>query len=182
MEKEILAIVMVLREFRSMLLGANINIYTDHKNLTFANFNTQRILRWRCYVEEYSPKLFYLQGKLNVLADAFSRLPRFDSIEIMEGKRLNNNEQPLPLQNPTSVMDFYTNFEESRLLECLKYLPEMDSYYSSTEHMLNLPSMDDNPLSYIWLKDTQNEDPKLADLCEVNNSRFHKKNYLLMKN
>ena len=116
MEKELLAIVMVLREFRSMLLGANINIYTDHKNLTFANFNTQRILRWRCYVEEYAPKLFYLQGKLNVLADAFSRLPRFDSLEIMEGKRLNNKEQPLPLQDPTSVMDFYTNLRSQGYL------------------------------------------------------------------
>ena len=35
-------------------------------------------------------KLFYLQGKLNVLADAFSRLPRFDSLESMEGARLSD--------------------------------------------------------------------------------------------
>ena len=51
----------------------------------------------------------------------------------------------------------------------------MGDYYNSTEQMLNLPSMDDNPLSYIWLKDTQDEDPNLKDLCEMENSRFYKK-------
>ena len=103
-KKELLAIVMTLREFRSMLLGANVNIFTDHRNLTFANFNTQCVLRWRCYVEEYAPKLFYLQGKLNVLVDALSRLLRFDSLEIIEGKSDMDN---MPLQDPTSVMSFY---------------------------------------------------------------------------
>ena len=129
MEKELLVIVMTLREFGSMLLGANINIITDHRNLTFANFNTQHSLRWRCYVEEYAPKLFYLQGKLKVLADAFSRLPRFDSLDIIEGKSDMDN---MPLQDSTSVMDFYTNIEEATLFYCLKYLPEIDEFYDTT--------------------------------------------------
>ena len=41
MEKELLAIVMVLNKFHSMLLGSELKVYTDHKHLTFANFNTQ---------------------------------------------------------------------------------------------------------------------------------------------
>jgi hypothetical protein len=73
-ERELLAIVEVLKEFRTILLGHRIKIYTDHKNLTFSQFNTERVMRWRLILEEYGPELIYIKGTDNIVADALSRL------------------------------------------------------------------------------------------------------------
>ena len=42
-EKELLSIVKTLKEFCTILLGQLLKIYTDHKNLTCKNFNTDRV-------------------------------------------------------------------------------------------------------------------------------------------
>jgi hypothetical protein len=73
-ERELLAIVETLKEFRTILLGQKIRVYTDHKNLTCVNFNTDRVMRWRLILEEYGPELIYVKGATNIVADALSRL------------------------------------------------------------------------------------------------------------
>ena len=78
-ELELPALVEMLREYRSILLGQKIVVYTDHKNLTFANFTTDRVTRWRLIVEEHGPKIAYLPGKTNIIADALSRLPMIEN-------------------------------------------------------------------------------------------------------
>jgi len=71
-ERELLSIVETLKEFRNILLGQQIVVFTDHKNLTCKNFNTERVMRWRLILEEYGPELRYIKGEKNVVADALS--------------------------------------------------------------------------------------------------------------
>jgi hypothetical protein len=68
-ELGLLAIVETLQEYRTILLGHIIKIYTDHKNLTFANFNIDRVCHWRLIVEGYGPEFVYLPGVHNIVAD-----------------------------------------------------------------------------------------------------------------
>ncbi len=73
-DKELLSIVMTLCEFWSMLLGAELHIHTDHKNILNIGDWSQRRLWWISYVDEYGPELHYVEGSTNVVADTFSRL------------------------------------------------------------------------------------------------------------
>lgn len=73
-ERELLSIVETLKEFRNILLGQQLVVHTDHVNLTYKNFTTDRVMRWRLFLEEYSPDLRYVKGDRNIVADALSRL------------------------------------------------------------------------------------------------------------
>jgi hypothetical protein len=102
-ERELLAIVETLKEFKNILLGQQIKIYTDHQNLTYKQFNTERVMRWHLILEEYSPELIYLPGKKNIVADALSRLD------------INNNEISSKTLSETLAMDNAKLFGEDTL-------------------------------------------------------------------
>ncbi len=71
---ELLAIVETIKEFNGMLWGQRINVYTDHKNLTQDGLGlmSNRVTRWRILLEEYAPKIIYIKGIHNTVADAIS--------------------------------------------------------------------------------------------------------------
>ena len=75
-EFELLSIVETLKEFKGMLWGQNIRVYTDHMNLMrdALGLTSDRVYRWRLLLEEYGPEIVYIKGIANTVADAISRL------------------------------------------------------------------------------------------------------------
>ena len=114
MEKELLSIVMTLKEFHSMLLGAGITVHTDHKNLTFDNLMTQRVLRWRCYVEEYSPTIKYIKGPFNDIADTFSRMGRKENPNLNTVERSTDNVS----KNTVKYENFHSILDDPDIAKC----------------------------------------------------------------
>jgi hypothetical protein len=78
-EIELLAIVEVLKEFKDMLWGKRVKVYTDHKNLIqkALGYTSDRVYRWILLLEEFGPNInivWIKQGVHNTVADAISRL------------------------------------------------------------------------------------------------------------
>lgn len=76
-EKELLAIVLAVENFRHYLYGKEFLIITDHKPLVYL-FNVKntnsRLFRWRIILMEYRFQIMHRQGSQNVVADALSRV------------------------------------------------------------------------------------------------------------
>ena len=82
-EKELFSIVWNIKEFRNILLGHQITVYIDHKNLTYKHFNTERVMRWHLILKEFGPGLKYIKGENNVVDNALSHLELSDNQDIL---------------------------------------------------------------------------------------------------
>ena len=115
---------------------------------------TQRVLRWRCYIEEYSLNIKYIKCPLNVIADTFSRMGRKEDANLNTVKKStadNSNKSTIKYQNFHSIMD------DPDIAECFVTLPFEECY-------LNLPndSAIDSPLDMQTISEKQKEDTELV--------------------
>jgi len=83
-ELELLSIVETFKEFKGILWGQKIKVFTDHKNLVrdALSLDSDRVFRWRQILEEYNPELSYIKGIDNTVADAISRLEYDPSVNV----------------------------------------------------------------------------------------------------
>ena len=129
-EQEMLAIVEVLKEYHNILLGANIIIFTDHKNLLSNSTVSNRVFRWKQKIEEFGPNIQCIKGQCNIEADALSRLPTdTTSAEIMLNHPPLDPENPILNKNPLDLELIQSH--QSRNVPLQKVLIE-DKYFTKT--------------------------------------------------
>ncbi len=144
-----------------MLLGADIHVYTYHKNLTFnEDIKTQRVLRWCAKLNEFLPFIHYIEGERNILAGQLSRLERLPTpAQLAEGKKL---VEPAELLMKTDSSDDEAYFLEKEF-SCLYD----ETSWNVIKCYLNLPEAEHpekKPLSYAYIRERRQEDDALLAL------------------
>ena len=82
-EKEFLAVLYAVHQFRPYVYGKEFVLVSDHEPLRWIDSLKdpgQRLIRWRLKLRDYEYTFKYKPGKLNTNADALSRNPK-ESLE-----------------------------------------------------------------------------------------------------
>ena len=76
-ERECLAVVFAVKQFRHYLLGQPFVLYTDHLPLQWLSAQKMegRLCRWALALQEFDFEIKYRRGSTNTNADALSRIP-----------------------------------------------------------------------------------------------------------
>jgi hypothetical protein len=85
-DRELLSAIEIFKEYKNILLGYPIIVFTDHKNNTVDGLKASgrdSLTCWLLLLEEYGVTFEYLRRKKNIVADALSCLD-IDSLKIQE--------------------------------------------------------------------------------------------------
>jgi hypothetical protein len=115
LEKELLGSFMTCKEYATLLLGDQIIIHTNHKNLTYTPSVNQHVLHQLNYVKRFGLKHVHISGDDNMFADMFSHIDRLLS------------QMVSPLKRESSVNNFSFLLDDEELLKCFLKLPDADN-------------------------------------------------------
>jgi hypothetical protein len=129
-ERELLSAIEICKEYKNILIGYPIIVFTDYKNNTFSGSKPSNwVLRWLLLLEEYGVKFEYLPGKKNVAAitDALSCLD-INSLKIQEEEVLpllsgseNNSISNIKLTIPMNTALIFTEQTNGHTWHTIEY-------------------------------------------------------------
>jgi hypothetical protein len=125
-EKEMLGIVETFKECRTMLYGCQeLHVHTDHTNLLYHSLASQRVTRWRLFIEDFNPIFAYIKGSRNTLADALSHL-------LCSERQSDDYSKPQPSNHQSTETDdlddplfnYFSMVDDDDLIDCFVHLPD----------------------------------------------------------
>nr|CAH7743751.1 unnamed protein product [Callosobruchus chinensis] len=120
-EKEMLAVIHCLRQWRILVLGRELVIYCDHKALSFAltcRLRSARLSRWILYLQEFDFTILHTPGKDNTVADVLSRFPAGRHGEVQPDKAKENEIRVMLTRvrtDYTGMRNIFRNTREHQL-------------------------------------------------------------------
>ena len=109
-EKECLALVWAVQEYRKLLFGQKFIVKTDHRPLMWLMSKSElppKLTRWALILQEYDLQIVYGPGTENVIADALSRLEIGQPVATNEYKEIDLEAPELvsvPVQTVCAVL------------------------------------------------------------------------------
>lgn len=150
-EKEAVAIVQAVKNFRPYIYMRPFTVVTDHKPLVWyktAKDGNARILKWRLRLAEYEYDVIHKPGKINSNADVLSRNP-VETVHITTRAQKEKEKNLLPLDDRLqAVVDHHSNSEEARKEPPNLLKPpakDKGRHFSSEEARKEPPNLLDSP-------------------------------------
>jgi hypothetical protein len=106
------------KEFKGMLWGQDIKVYTDHKKLTRdgLGFTSDTVYHWRLLLEEYAPEIKYVKGIHNTVADTILWLecaPKLNKTNEYTHAMLGVEPEELSAEQLKSFAHHWSSYTES---------------------------------------------------------------------
>jgi hypothetical protein len=171
-EVEMLSIVEALKEFRTIIYGYPVRIFTDHKNHSHdMQYKAPRVFRWRMAIEEYMPSLAWIPGKKNPIADILSRHPIDDEEHMLLNEVNIAREYTVPVDFKTIYL---AQLED----------PTIQRYQREAPHLLGRmfdnTGERDGPQQVITIRDTKTNIPRILVPESIRGKLIHWYHHMLV--
>lgn len=126
-DRELLAVFLAIRHFKSLLEGRVLTIFTDHKPLTYAftkigtDKESPRRIRHLSYISEFTTDIRHITGKQNIVADALSRVEAINCPTVLDYEEIAKQQvHDDYLQQALQASNSKLQFKQILLPDCEK--------------------------------------------------------------